>query len=138
MIVLIQIIGKHYIYRTYGSDLFKHKTKTMDIKDEYEELTKRLKEIVPFIAFPIRELVQELRKKGQVITLKTELIVKDVYNSGDISGIVCAMEQMGDEALVCGLTHLIISSKHPLYKEIVDYQNKRIKRIKKLNQSNWN
>ena len=110
----------------------------MDIKDEYEELTKRLKEIVPFIAFPIRELVQELRKKGQVITLKTELIVKDVYNSGDISGIVCAMEQMGDEALVCGLTHLIISSKHPLYKEIVDYQNKRIKRIKKLNQSNWN
>jgi len=110
----------------------------MDIKDEYEELTERLKEIVPFTAFPIRELVQELRKKGQTINLKTELIVKHVYNSGDISGIICAMEQMGDEALVCGLTHLIISSKHPLYKEIIDYQNKRTKRINKLNQSNWN
>jgi len=110
----------------------------MDIKDEYEELTKRLKEIVPFTAFPIRELVQELRKKGQVITLKTELTVKDVYNSGDISGILCMLEEQDGDALACGLTHLLISSKHPLYKEIVDYQNKRIKRIKKLNQSNWN
>ena len=87
----------------------------MDIKDEYEELTKRLKEIVPFTAFPIRELVQELRKKGQVITLKTELTVKDVYNSGDISGILCMLEEQDGDALACGLTHLLISSKHPLY-----------------------
>lgn len=123
------------------SCIFEHwkiKTRTMDIKDEYEELTKRLKEIVPFTAFPIRELVQELRKKGQVITLKTELTVKDVYNCGDISGILCMLEEQDGETLACGLTHLLISSKHPLYREIVDYQNKRIKRIKKLNQSNWN
>lgn len=106
----------------------------MDIKDQYENLTKRLKEVVPFTAFPIRELVQELRKKGHSITLKTELTVKDVYNSGDISGILCMIEQRGDEALVCGLSHLIISLKHPLYKEIVDYQKRRNKRIQKLNQ----
>ena len=60
----------------------------MGIKEQYEELTKILKEVVPFTAFPIRELVQELRNKGQSITLKTELTVKDVFNSGDISGIV--------------------------------------------------
>ena len=110
----------------------------MDIKEEYEELTRRLKETVPFTAFPIRELVQELRKKGQTITLKTELIVKDVYNSGDISGIICATEQIGKDALACGLTHLIISNKHPLYKEISEYQKKRNKRIQKLNQMGWN
>lgn len=110
----------------------------MNIKEQYEELTKRLKEVLPFPAFPIRELVQELRKKGHSISLKTELIVKDVYNSGDVSGIVCTIEQTGDEAIACGLTHLIISSRHPLFKEIIDYQKKRSKRLKKINQSAWN
>jgi len=46
----------------------------MDKKEQYEELTKSLKEVLPFTAFPIRELVQELRKKGHSITLKTKLI----------------------------------------------------------------
>jgi len=109
----------------------------MDIKEQYEELTKRLKEVVPFPALPIRELVQELRKKGYSITLKTELIVKEVFNSGDISGIICTIEQKDNKAIACGLTHLIISSKHPLFKEIIDYHKKRIKRIKKLNQTSW-
>lgn len=110
----------------------------MDIKEQYEELTKKLKEVVPFTAFPIRELVQELRNKGQSITLKTELTIKDVNNSGDISGIVCLTEQRGDEALACGLTHLIVSTRHPLFKEISDYQKKRNKRVQKLNQTGWN
>ena len=110
----------------------------MDIKEQYEELTKRLKEVLPFSAFPIRELVQELRNKEHSITLSTELTVKDVYNSGDISGIICMIEQRGDEALACGLTHLNVSLKHPLFKEIIDYQKKRNKRIKKLNQTVWN
>lgn len=118
--------------------MLKLKKQTMDIKEQYEDLTKKLKKVLPFSAFPIRELVQELRKKGHSITLTTELIVKDVYNSGDISGIICMIEQHGDEALACGLTHLKVTSKHILFKEIIDYQKKRIKRIKKLNQTTWN
>jgi len=110
----------------------------MDIKEQYEDLTRKLKEFVPFKALPIRELVQELRKQGQTITLKTELTVKEVYNSGDITGIVCLTEQRGDDALACGLTHLIVSHNHPLYREIIDYQKKRNKRIQKLNQMDWN
>ena len=118
--------------------MLKLKIQTMDIKEQYEELTKKLKEVLPFPAFPIRELVQELRIKGHSITLKTELIVKDVFNSGDISGILCTIEQKEDDAIACGLTHLIISSKHPLFNEITYYQKKRSKRIKKLNQTSWN
>ncbi len=110
----------------------------MDIKEQYEGLTKKLKGVIPFPALPTRELVQELRKKGHSITLKTELIVKDVFNSGDVSGIICTIEQKNDEVIACGLTHLIISSKHPLFSEISDYQKKRAKRIKKLNQTSWN
>ncbi len=110
----------------------------MEIKEQYEELTKKLKRVVPFPAFPIRELVHELRKKGKSITLKSELIVKDVFNSGDISGIICTLEQENDEVIACGLTHLIISTNHPLFKEIREYQKKRIKRINKLNQTSLN
>ena len=106
----------------------------MDTKEQYQ----KLKEVLPFSAFPIRKLVQELRNKEHSITLTTKLIVKDVYNSGDISGIICMIEQRGDEALACGLTHLTVSSKHLLSKEIIDYQKKRNKRIRKLNQTGWN
>ncbi|ALO14069.1 hypothetical protein L21SP5_00390 [Salinivirga cyanobacteriivorans] len=110
----------------------------MDIKEQYESLTVELKKTIPFKVFPIRELVQELRNKGHEITLKTELIVKDVYNSGDITGIVCMIEEKEDEALACALTHLEIPRSHPLSKEIIAYQKKRNKRIQKLNQKNWN
>lgn len=109
----------------------------MDITEQYEELTEKLKETLPFKAFPTRELVQELRNKGQLVTLKTEFIIIDVYNSGDISGILCPTEQREDEALVCALTHLVIPNKHPLYREILDYQKKRIKRLMKLNQQGF-
>lgn len=109
----------------------------MNMKDQYEELTRKLKEIVPFTAFPSRELVQELRKKDQSITLKTELKIIKVFNSGDMSGIICATEPRGDDALVCGLTHLIVSNKHPLFREILDYQKKRIKHLQKSNPRGW-
>lgn len=105
----------------------------MDIKEQYDDLTRKLKESVPFTAFPLRTLVQSLRIKGQPITLKTKLTIKDVYNSGDITGIVCSTEQIGDNVLACALTQLIVSHNHPLYKEIKDYQKKRNKRILKLN-----
>lgn len=106
----------------------------MDIKEQYEDLTRQLKDIVPFIAFPIRELVQELRTKKVSIALRTELTVVDVFNSGDASGILCTIEHEGGSALACGLTHLVIPSKTPYSKQILDYQKKRVKRLKKLNQ----
>ena len=108
----------------------------MDIEKQYEGLTNALKNTVPFKAFPHRELVQELRKKDYVITLKTQLSVKDIYNSGDITGIVCMLEETKDGAIVCALTKLDIPKSHPLSKEIRAYQKKRIKRLKKMNQRN--
>lgn len=53
--------------------------------------------------------------------------MEEVYNSEDISGIVCSMQQKNSEVIACGLTHLIISPKHPLFKEVIDYQKKEIK-----------
>ena len=92
-----------------------------------------MQEILPLKAYPIRELVQIMREKGNPITLKKELTINSVYNSGDMSGIVCVIETKDKENIfMCGLTHLMFNVNAPLYKEIIDYQRKRSKRIKQL------
>lgn len=104
--------------------------------EEYEILVKKLGKIVPFEAYPIRELVVHLRNK-MPITLKSKLLVNSVHNSNDISGIVCAIKMENDEVLACGLTHLIIPPENPLFSEILQYQTKRMKRLKKLNEDGY-
>jgi len=107
----------------------------MDITLQYEELTEKIEKNLPLKALPIRELVQIFRDKGNPITLKTELTITDVHNSGDISGIMCTVQNDNENVIICSLTHLIFSPKCPLFSEICDYQRKREKRIKKLNQT---
>lgn len=101
--------------------------------EEYEILTEKLKKILPFEAYPTRELVVQLRDKIP-ITQKSKLLINSVHNSNDIGGIICAIKMDNEEVLACGLTHLIIPSDNPLSKEILEHKTKRIKRLKKLNQ----
>ena len=107
----------------------------MDMSEKYKELAEKLEKYLPIKAFPTRELVQIIRDKGNPITLKTELIITNVHNSGDISGIMCNIQNNDENVIICSLTHLTFSLRCPLYKEICDYQRKREKRIKKLNQT---
>lgn len=110
----------------------------MDISEQYMDLATKITENLPLKAFPIRELVQIFRKNGHPITLKTELIITSVHNSGDISGIMCTVELVDGYKMACALTHLIFSKKVKLYSEISDYQKKREKRIKQLNLTGLN
>ena len=110
----------------------------MDISEQYRDLTEKITSNLPLKAYPIRELVQIFRKEGHPITLKTELTIISVYNSGDISGIMCVVELIDGYSMACALTHLIFSNSTLLYKEITDYQRKREKRIMHLRQSNIN
>ena len=110
----------------------------MNISDQYKDLTAKMNENLPIKAFPIRELVQIFRKNGHPITLKTELTITSVHNSGDISGIMCTVELVDGYKMACALTHLIFSKTVKLYSEIADYQKKREKRIKLLNLSGLN
>jgi len=105
----------------------------MDAKEQYQELTDKLMEVLPLKAYPIRGLVNIFREKGKPITLKTELTITNVMNSGDVSGIMCVVEDNGENVLACGLTHLIFARSCPLFKEIAVYQKKREKSIRKLN-----
>jgi hypothetical protein len=103
-----------------------------DIKEQYQELTDQITSCLPLKAYPIRDLVNLLKEKGIHITLKSELTITSVKNSGDISGIMCVIEDE-EQRLVCGLTHLIFERSCPLFREIEEYQKKRAKRIRKLN-----
>ena len=105
----------------------------MDYKEFYADLTEKLEKELPLKALPIRELVQILRNKNTPVTLHTEMTITSVFNSGDISGILCTVEAEGVIGLACSLTHLSFKDDCPLYKEITDYQIKRAKRIDKLN-----
>lgn len=107
----------------------------MDYKELYSDLTKKLEKEIPITAYPIRELVQIFRDKGNPITLKSKLTITSVFNSGDVSGIMCAVMEKEDNIIACGLTHLTFDPKFHLYKEITDYQRKRNRRIKQLNQT---
>ena len=107
----------------------------MDISEQYRDLKEKINKNLPLKAYPIRELVQIFRDKGKPITLKTELTISNVHNSGDISGIMCTVQNDNENVLICALTHLNFSPKCQLYNEICDYQRKREKRIKKLNQT---
>jgi len=107
----------------------------MDFKEQYEDLTQKLKTVLPLKAYPIRELVQIFRDNDNPITLKTELTIIDVYNTGDISGIVCVLEGMNT---VCSLTHLTFSKSCSLHRDILEYQIKREKRSRKLNMMSQN
>jgi len=58
-----------------------------------------------------------------------EIRISNVFYSGDVGGIVCAIEGDEKEVLVVSLTHLIIKPEHPLSDKIVAYQKKRIRRL---------
>jgi hypothetical protein len=110
----------------------------MDISEQYKDLTAKIADNLPIKAFPIRGLVNLFRKNGHPITLKTELTITSVHNSGDISGIMCVVEIADGYKMACALTHLIFSKTEKLYMEITDYQRKREKRIKQLNLTGLN
>jgi len=105
-------------------------------KAQYEDLTNKIKQNLPIKAIPTRELVAQIRDKLPKLTLKSEFIIKDVMNTGDISGILCIIDCKDAEGLACALTHVIILQSEPLKQEIEKYQKKRAKRIDLIHKKN--
>jgi hypothetical protein len=105
----------------------------MDYKELYAELTQKMEKELPITAYPIRELVQIFREQNNPITLKSKLTITSVFNSGDISGIICTVKESDTNVLACSLTHLLFEKNFKLYHDILQYQEKRCKRIQLLN-----
>lgn len=89
-----------------------------------EEMEKNL----PIPAYPSKGLCKVYRKQGVKINPHTELQITEVVDSGDMGGIMCAIEEK-DNVFVVSLTHLRIKPDHPLRDKILAYQKQRIKRL---------
>ncbi len=103
------------------------------IKAEYEELTQKIKQNLPIKALPKVELVSKLRGSHKKLTLKSEFLINDVMNTGDISGILCIIDcKDATDRIACALTHIVVDSSNPLFPEIEKYQRKRAIRVEFL------
>lgn len=99
------------------------------IKADYEVLVQKIKLCLPIKAFPTRELVSKIMTQQPRVTLKSEFLIKEVINTGDISGILCIIECEDVDGLACALTHIDIAPSEPLKTEIKEYQEKRTRRV---------
>lgn len=90
-------------------------------------LIEEMKQYLPIPVRPTKELNQYLGKKG--IGINKDLNIIDVFDSGDMGGIVCAIEGDKKQALVISITHLIIKPDHPLSDKIATYQKHRVKSL---------
>lgn len=99
------------------------------IEAEYEVLVQKMKLFLPIKAFPTRELVSKIITQQPRLTLKSEFLIEDVINTGDISGILCIIESKDVDGLVCSLTHIDIEPSEPMKTDIKVYQEKRARRV---------
>jgi hypothetical protein len=105
----------------------------MVVKKKTKPLVEEMKQYLPIPARPTKELYQFLRKKGINIDMGRDLNILEVFDSGDMGGIICAIEGNKKQGLVISITHLRIKPDHPLSDKILAYQKQRIKKL----QSNY-
>ncbi len=95
------------------------------------ELMRKMEAQLPIPARPTGALVRTLRERGVKIPRDQELQIKRVFYMGDEGGICCdvTLSEDAKEAIVVSITHLRVPARHPLAKEIREYQQERTRRI---------
>jgi len=92
-------------------------------------LVEDIKQHLPIPARPTKEIQQYLRKKGVRLSMDRDLMIVEVFNSGDMGGIMCAIQGDNKQPVIISLTHLRIKPDHPLSGRILAYQETRIKHL---------
>jgi hypothetical protein len=95
------------------------------------KLMLQMEEHLPLPATPTSATVRQLRAQGLKISAERVLFIQRVFYAGDEGGIMCDVTPAKDAkaAMVISLTHLRVTSSHPLAKDIHAYQQQRIRRI---------
>ncbi len=76
----------------------------MKIKQESGTLLEEMKQHLPIPARPTKELSRHLRQKGIHIDMNRDLNIIAVFDSGNMGGIICAIEGDKKQGLVISLT----------------------------------
>ncbi len=79
---------------------YKTKNESMTLLDE-------MKQCLPIPVRPTKKLYRFLRKKGKPIEMDSDLNIIGVFDSGDMGGIICALDGNKKDQLVISLTQLI-------------------------------
>ena len=94
-------------------------------------LIERMQHHLLIPAFPTKELVRTLRRRGVKASVDRALTIKRVFYAGDEGGIVCDVTpgQGAKEVFVVSLTHLRVDPDHQLFAAILAYQRERVRRL---------
>jgi hypothetical protein len=94
-------------------------------------LLEQMEDQLPIPAFPTKDVVRILRRRGVQASVDRVLSVKRVFYAGDEAGIVCDVtpSRAAREVLIVSLTHLRIATHHPLAPAILAYQRERVRRL---------
>ncbi len=100
-----------------------------------EQLIREIEAHLPLPVHVTPEVSRSLREQGRNVSADEEWQVSSVFNSGEMGGIVCAIEDKGaEEVLAISLTHLRISRDHPLRAKIEAYQKARVRKLMRQRQ----
>jgi hypothetical protein len=94
-------------------------------------LVMQMESQLPIPAFPTKDVVRTLRRRGVQAHTDRALSIKRVFYAGDEAGIVCDVtpSRAATEVLIVSLTHLRIAPKHPLFPAILAYQRERVRHL---------
>jgi hypothetical protein len=93
-------------------------------------LMEQLPGYLPLPAFPTKELVRTLRRRGVKASVDRALSIKRLFYAGDEGGIVCDVTpSRAKEVFIVSPTHLRIAPNHPLFAPILAYQRERVRRL---------
>ncbi|MBC8263174.1 MAG: hypothetical protein H8E47_03510 [Anaerolineales bacterium] len=95
------------------------------------ELMRKMETQLPIPARPTSAFVRAMREQGVKIPRDQELQIKRVFYAGDEGGIMCdvTLSEEAKEAIIVSITHLRVPPRHPLAKEIREYQQERTRRL---------
>jgi hypothetical protein len=106
----------------------------IDFHGKTDLLIARLKESLPIEANIASPLAKLLAEKSPDIPIPVKCNVTSVFYTGDMGGIICALDMGGpntETPHLVSITHLTFDRRVPLSREIEAYQRHRTKKLKK-------
>lgn len=98
-----------------------------------DRLQARITAALPLSALLTPPLITLLQDQKPGRTVPPACVIEEVTYAGDEGGIVCRflVGPDADDLVLASITHLKFDPRHPLTREIVLYQKRRTKRIRR-------
>lgn len=94
-----------------------------------QSLVSRLQRFLPLRAYGRPPLIGMLRKHSPDMTASSRLMVTNVYDAGDQSGLMCKIDFAPGAArrpiLVVPITLLAFDRRHPISRDVAEYRRRR-------------